>query len=217
MQVLNKSKAILGTIGMSVLLLSGCAATNPYTGQTQTSDATKGAGIGAVGGAVVGAIAGGERGALIGGAIGALTGGLIGNQFDKENAELRNALVGTGVQVRQNGDSLQLVMASDVSFPTNQASVRASFYPALNSVAMVLKKYNNSNISIVGYTDNVGSSAYNQKLSEMRAASVGAYLASQGISYSRIMTQGMGDRNPVASNGTAQGRAMNRRVEINLH
>lgn len=216
MKIMQTKKTLFASVCISLTLLSGCSTINPYTGQQQTSDATIGTGIGAVGGAAVGAIAGGGRGALIGGAIGALTGGLIGNNMDKENAELRNMLVGTGVQVVQNGNAIQLVMASDVTFRTNQSEVRQGFYPVLNSVAVVLRKYDRNNITITGYTDNVGNPSYNQSLSERRASSVGGYLVAQGISPNRIFTDGMGERHPIASNATANGRAMNRRVVITL-
>lgn len=207
---------IFSVLSLSVLLLSGCSTVNPYTGQAQTSDATVGTGVGALGGAGIGALVGGGRGALIGGALGAVTGGLIGHSFDEENEELRQRLVGTGVQVQRQGNSIQLLMASDVTFNTNQAEVRSGFYPTLNSVAIVLKKYNKTSITITGYTDNVGGDAYNQSLSERRARSVGDFLVSQGVSGNRIFTQGMGKRDPMASNSSASGRAMNRRVVITL-
>jgi outer membrane protein OmpA-like peptidoglycan-associated protein len=201
----------------AAMTLTGCTTTNPYNGQQQTSDATVGTGVGALAGAGIGALVGGGRGALIGGAFGALSGGLIGNGMDRENAELRQQLVGTGVQVRQNGNYIQLVMASDVTFQFNQASVNADFYPVLDSVARILQKYNRSNIVITGYTDNVGGAGYNQELSEARAHSVGAYLMSRGIYPNRVYTQGRGMRDPVASNASASGRALNRRVVIELH
>jgi outer membrane protein OmpA-like peptidoglycan-associated protein len=210
------AKLIIATVCMSFGLLTGCSTVNPYTGQTQTSDATVGTGIGALGGAGLGAILGGGRGALIGGAVGALTGGLIGNSFDKENAELRNNLVGTGVQVQQNGNSIQLIMASDVTFRTGSANINGDFYPTLDSVARVVKKYNQTNVVVTGYTDTVGNDGFNQILSENRAQSVGSYLASRGVAPNRIFTQGRGKRDPMASNATASGRSLNRRVVINL-
>ncbi len=216
MKIIPKNKIFFACIAICAMLLSGCSSTNPYTGETQSSDATKGATLGAIGGGVIGALAGGGKGALIGGVIGGVGGGLIGNSMDKENDELRNVLQGTGVQVHRQGDSIQLVMASDVTFDTGQASVRSNFYPTLNSVAIVVKKYNKTNIVITGYTDNVGGDAYNQVLSENRAKSVGDYLVSQGVSPNRIMTQGRGKRDPLVSNKTAGGRSMNRRVVITL-
>jgi outer membrane protein OmpA-like peptidoglycan-associated protein len=216
MQILYFQKSIITTLALSMLLLTGCQSVDPYTGQSQTSNATAGTAVGAIGGAAIGAIAGGGRGALIGGALGGLTGALVGSTVDKQNEELRRVLVGTGVQVQKQGNSIQLIMASDVTFKTNQADVRADFYPTLNSVAVVLKKYNQTSITITGFTDNVGTAAYNQELSERRAQSVGSYLVSQGISPNRINTQGRGERQPMASNATVQGRALNRRVEITL-
>lgn len=197
-------------------LLSGCASVNPYTGQAEVSDSTIGAGIGTATGAVFGSMVGGTRGALIGGALGAATGGLIGHSMDQENAELRQALTGSGVQVRKVGNNIQLVMASDVTFNTNQSDVRSNFYPTLNSVASVFKKFSNNTITITGYTDNVGGDAYNQSLSEARAQSVGDYLVAAGVPANRIFTAGMGKRDPMASNATAEGRSMNRRVVITL-
>jgi outer membrane protein OmpA-like peptidoglycan-associated protein len=216
MNIIHKNKKLLAAFGISAVLLTGCSTINPYTGQQQTSDATVGTGLGAIGGAAIGALAGGGRGALIGGAVGAVTGGLIGNSMDQENNELRQRLVGTGVQVSQQGNYIQLVMASDVTFKTNQSDVIDSFYPTLSSVAIVLQKYNKTNIVITGYTDNVGNAAYNQSLSERRAASVGSFLMSQGVSPNRIFTEGRGKRDPIASNATAEGRAMNRRVVVTL-
>lgn len=212
---LNK-KFIALICSVSLLGLTGCSSINPYTGESQASDSTIGAGIGAVGGALAGGILGGGKGALIGTAVGGLTGGLIGHSMDQQNAELRRRLVGTGVQVRKIGNYIQLTMASDITFATNQAAIESNFYPTLNSVAVVLKKYNNTSINITGFTDNTGSDAYNQQLSEERSASVGNYLASQGISSNRIFTNGMGKREPVASNATPGGRALNRRVVIIL-
>jgi outer membrane protein OmpA-like peptidoglycan-associated protein len=217
MKIARSNNYILAVlITGAALLTNGCSTTNPYTGQEQTSDTAIGTTVGALGGAAVGALANGGKGALIGGAVGALAGGLIGNSMDKENAELRQKLQGTGVQVQKNGNYIQLVMASDVTFNTGLYDLRTDFYPTLDSVAVVLKKYNKNNVMITGYTDNVGNAAYNQTLSEKRAASVGRYLISQGIPANRIFTDGKGKRDPIASNATATGRAMNRRVVITL-
>lgn len=212
------------TLGSLTIFVVGCTTTNPYTGEQTTSKTAAGAGIGAgvgaLGGALIGSAAGGSDGALAGALIGAGVGGLagaaIGNSMDQQDAELRKVLVGTGVQVKQNGNSVQLSMASDVTFATDSADIKASFYNTLNSVAIVLNKYNNTNITISGFTDSTGNDGHNQELSEHRAASVGAYLISQGIDPNRVFTKGFGSRYPVASNSTAQGRALNRRVVITL-
>ncbi|HEU5282159.1 MAG TPA: OmpA family protein [Gammaproteobacteria bacterium] len=212
----NKENLKLVSSASLALMLTACTTVNPYTGQNQVSRSTIGAGIGTATGAVLGSLVGGTRGALIGGAIGATTGGLIGHSMDQENEELRQALLGTGVQVRKVGNSVQLIMASDVTFDFNQSDVRSGFYPTLNSVATVFKKYDNNTITITGYTDNVGGDAYNQTLSENRARSVGDYLIAVGVPANRVFTNGMGKRNPIASNASNAGRAMNRRVVITL-
>jgi outer membrane protein OmpA-like peptidoglycan-associated protein len=199
------------------LMLAGCQTTNPYTGQQQTSNTAKGAGIGAAAGAVIGALAGGSRkSALIGAGIGALAGGATGKYMDDQEAKLRTQLQGTGVSVTRNGDNLILNMPGNVTFATNQSDVNASFYPVLNSVALVLKEYEKTMIDIVGHTDSTGTMQLNMQLSQARAASVGAYLQSQGVQAVRIATQGMGPQYPIATNDTPEGRAQNRRVELIL-
>jgi outer membrane protein OmpA-like peptidoglycan-associated protein len=125
-------------------------------------------------------------------------------------------LQGTGVSVTRNGDNLILNMPGNVTFATNQSDVNASFYPVLNSVALVLKEYEKTMIDIVGHTDSTGTMQLNMQLSQARAASVGAYLQSQGVQAVRIATQGMGPQYPIATNDTPEGRAQNRRVELIL-
>lgn len=202
-------------IAATAIFFSGCA-TNPYTGEKTVSDTAIGTGVGVAGGALVGGLIGGNEGALIGAGVGGLTGAAVGYSLDRENQELRQQLVGTGVQVKKVGDSVQLSMASDVTFKTDSSDISASFYPTLSSVAKVLKKYDRTNIVVAGYTDSTGTAEHNQTLSEQRARSVGGYLISQGINSNRIFTKGFGQRNPVASNSTADGRAQNRRVVIIL-
>ncbi|MFZ2315907.1 MAG: OmpA family protein [Gammaproteobacteria bacterium] len=214
MKIQFNKKIIAVVCGIS--LLSGCTSVDPYTGQKRASDATIGTAMGAIGGAAIGALVGGERGAYIGAGVGALGGGAIGYNMDKQNEELRQALAGSGVQVRKVGNTIQLIMASDVTFATNQAAIQDGFYSTLDSVAVVFRKYNKNTINITGYTDSTGNPSYNQQLSEQRAQSVGSYLISRGVPANRIYTNGFGQRNPVASNATPQGKAMNRRVVITL-
>ncbi len=216
---------MLGNL-MSVLLLAfamtACQTTDPYTGQQKTSNTAKGAGVGAAAGAVLGAIAGGgssqerRKKALIGAGIGALAGGGVGAYMDSQEAKLRQQLAGTGVSVTRSGDNLILNMPGNITFPVNQFDVRADFYPVLNSVALVLKEYEKTLIDVVGFTDSSGPYDNNMTLSQKRANSVGQYLQSQGIVSGRIVAEGMGPQNPVASNETADGKQANRRVELIL-
>lgn len=205
---------ILG-LALSVFL-AGCQTTNPYTGEQQTSKTTIGAGLGALGGAAIGAIAGGRKGALIGAGIGALTGGAVGNYMDRQEAALRQRLQNTGVSVTRQGDRIILNMPGNVTFNTDSSAITSNFYPVLNSVALVLNEYNKTYVDVVGYTDSTGSAAHNQTLSEQRAQSVAQYLNSQNVVAERFVVRGAGASSPIASNATAEGRAQNRRVEIEL-
>ncbi|MCJ8519890.1 outer membrane protein OmpA-like peptidoglycan-associated protein [Pseudorhizobium tarimense] len=204
-------------VALAATYLSACTTTDPYTGQQKVSNtaggAAIGAGLGALGGLVIG---GGDKGrnALIGAAIGGLAGGAIGNYMDQQEAELRAQLQGTGVSVTRVGDRIVLNMPSNVTFATDQDQVIPPFYPTLDSVAIVLNKFNKTLIDVNGHTDSTGSLAHNQGLSERRAASVANYLASRGVDQRRMSTLGFGPSQPIASNATPEGRAQNRRVEV---
>ncbi len=204
-----------------VFLASACTTIDPYTREEKTSSATTGAIIGAVGGAIIGAVSGDDsrerrNRALIGAGVGALAGGAVGYYMDVQEAKLRQQLEGTGVRVVRNGDNITLVMPGNVTFDVDKQDISASFYPVLDSVALVLDEYDKTIIDVVGHTDSTGSHQYNQALSERRADSVGRYLISQKVARVRIETFGMGETRPVASNATAQGRQLNRRVELTL-
>lgn len=199
-------------------MLGGCTTQNAYTGETQLSKTS----IGAVGGAGVGALAGQLIGhntasTLIGAGIGAAVGGVAGNIMDRQEAELRQQLVGSGVQVsRVNGD-IRLIMPGDITFENDRADIRTNFYSTLNSVAIVLNKFSKTTVKVAGYASKVGSAEHNQILSEQRAKAVADYLIAQKVDPNRIMAVGYGARNPIASNKTAAGQARNRRVEITIH
>ena len=200
--------------------LGGCMTYDPYTGEEKTSNATKGSIIGAIGGAAIGAATSSKsdrgKGALIGAASGAAIGGGVGYYMDKQEAELRRQLEGTGVRVVRNGDEIELVMPGNITFDLNESSIKPSFSGTLESVALVLKEYDKTIIQIEGHTDSSGSDSYNQLLSERRASSVRDFLLNQGIEPKHTRAVGYGERYPVASNDTAAGREQNRRVELTL-
>jgi len=193
-------------------------ATDPYTRERKVSKTGIGAGVGAVVGAGVGALVSdrGTKGALIGAGIGALAGGAVGVYMDRQETKMREELEGTGVSVTRQGDNLVLNMPGDVTFEVNQSDIKPHFYDVLNSVVLVLKEFQKTSIHVIGYTDSTGSFEYNMKLSERRAESVAAYFRAQGILPVRILTQGRGLQDPIASNDTPEGRALNRRVELTL-
>ena len=205
---MNRTTYSIRAVLLASLLLGACQTTNPYTGQQQTSNTAKGAGIGAAAGAVIGALAVGSRkSALIGAGVGVLAGGAVGNYMDNQEAQLRQQLQGTGVSVTRNGDNLILNMPGNVTFATNQSDVTPNFYPVLNSVALVLKQYEKTMIDVVGHTDSTGSMQLNMQLSQARASFGAARtLQSQGILPARIATQGVGPQYPIASNDTPEGR-----------
>jgi outer membrane protein OmpA-like peptidoglycan-associated protein len=209
------------TLALLMAGLIGCTTTNPYTRDQQVSKATKGAGIGAVAGAVVGAISGDDskerrKRALIGAGVGALAGGGIGYYMDVQEKKLRDQLEGTGVSVTRVGNEIILNMPGNITFATDSANINANFYDVLNSVTLVLKEFEKTVIIVGGHTDSTGADSYNQQLSERRAGSVAQYLRSQAISDMRVIVEGYGESRPIASNDTAQGRQMNRRVELTL-
>ena len=209
-----KIKSLILSV-MLASVLSACA-TNPYTGESQVSKTAWGTGIGTAAGAGLGAIIGGKKGALIGAGAGALVGAGSGAYMDVQAKRLRQELLGTGVQVISQNGQVQLIMPGNITFGSNEVTIQPSFAPTLNSIAKVIKEYNKTMVHIVGYTDNTGSLAYNNTLSLRRANAVSNYLRLQGVSADRIITDGLGPQNPIASNATAQGREQNRRVEIFL-
>lgn len=153
-------------------------------------------------------------------AIGAVVGAGAGALLDRKEKRLREELAGTGVDVNRNPDgSINMVMPS-VTFATNSATIQPRFQTALNDVARVLREDGTSAklaLVIHGHTDNTGSDAINNPLSQNRASSVLGYLSSQGISSSRMTARGYGSTSPIADNGSAAGREQNRRVEITVY
>lgn len=200
---------------LAVSLLSACAI-DPYTGEQKVAKTAWGTGIGAAAGAGIGALAGGEKGALIGAGVGALAGAGTGAYMDVQARKLREQLVGTGVQVKELDGRIYLIMPGNITFNTNEAVIKQGFTPVLDSVALVIKEYNKTMVQVYGYTDNTGTAATNNALSLRRANAVSNYLRLRGVDGNRIITDGLGSSNPIASNATAAGREQNRRVEIVL-
>jgi outer membrane protein OmpA-like peptidoglycan-associated protein len=151
---------------------------------------------------------------VIGGVVGTATGVIIGAMMDKQERELRQ-IEGVNVQ-RVNDGTLKVTVKNDVLFDTNSAGLRGASKTALTEMADVFQKYTDTTIVVAGYTDSVGTNAYNERLSERRASTVGNYLETIGVNSSRINTIGFGESQPRATNGTASGRQLNRRVEINV-
>ncbi|MDR1881032.1 MAG: OmpA family protein [Tannerellaceae bacterium] len=191
------------------LLLSGCGASNTVKG------AGIGVGAGGAVGAGVGALAGNTAlGAVIGAVVGGTAGALIGKKMDKQKQELENAVPDATVEVVNNGEALKITFDSGILFATNSSTVSDASKTALRNFSTNLKQHADTYIKIIGFTDNTGRVDYNQTLSEKRAQSVYDYLTSQGVTTDRMTYEGKGVHDPVADNGTPEGRSLNRRVEI---
>lgn len=195
------------------LMIAGCVR-NPDTGNMEMSRTGLGATIGALGGAAVGAVADDGRGALIGAGIGALAGGAVGAYMDRQEAELREDLAGSGVGVSRQGDNIVLNMPSNVTFDFDSTRIRGEFQGTLAEMSQTLASYEQTYVDVIGHTDSTGSSTYNQDLSERRARSVADFISARGVIPPRINIGGYGETQPIASNATTVGRQQNRRVEI---
>jgi len=197
----------------AVLALTACAANDPYR-RTKV-----GAGVGAATGAVIGHQIADRTGPYIGAAAGALVGGAIGNYMDRQQQAFEQSLAeerrrhNLEVQRLRDG-SIKIDIPSEITFDFNSAAIKPAFTPTLDKVSNILQQYDRTRIEIIGHTDSVGSDAYNLELSQRRAESVAAYLSARGVPQWRLLTSGRGKREPRASNATAAGRQLNRRVEM---
>lgn len=170
-----------------------------------------GAGIGAV----LGNLIGDDTEATVAGAvIGGVAGGVIGNNLDKQEADLRRDLGNDNVMINNTGDRLIVTLPQDILFATDSFAVRSDLQRDLRTVAGNLLAYPDTTVQVVGHTDNVGDALYNLELSQRRAAAVAGVLIDAGVPPRRINTIGQGEDQPIASNLSPEGRALNRRVEI---
>ena len=193
------------------MVLSSCGASNTLKGTGI------GAGAGAALGAGIGAIAGGGKGAAwgagIGAAVGGASGAIIGKKMDKQAAELE-AIEGAQVEKINDGQAIKVTFESGILYATNSSTLNTSSRESLNKFATSLLENPDTDVKIYGHTDSTGSDAINQPLSEKRAESVYNYLVSRGVSGTRMISEGFGSKDPIADNGTVNGRSQNRRVEI---
>lgn len=206
---LSKRIAVLSiSLATAAMLISGCSS---------LTNTQKGAGIGAGAGAGIGAIIGHKAGntavgAVLGGALGGVAGGLIGKKMDKQAAEIENTV--PGAEVIKAGEGIIVRFDSGILFDFDKADLKPTAKTNIQKLVASLNENPDTDILVVGHTDNVGRAEYNLGLSDRRAASVRSYAIAQGLAASRIKTEGKGASEPIASNETAEGRAQNRRVEI---
>jgi len=146
----------------------------------------------------------------------ALSGVTLTPLMDAQEAEFRECLNNSGVSVMRNGDRITLNMPGHITFAIDSDRIRPAFHDVLDAIVLVVKRYDDTHLEVIGHTDSVGSEAYNQTLSQNRARVVAQYMAARGIAPSRLMVAGMGERQPIASNDSPEGRSRNRRVELRI-
>lgn len=217
MRTYFKKSALVALSLILVAGLSSCEATK------NANSAQKGAVIGTAGGAVLGAIIGnnagkggkGAIGAVIGGVVGGTAGVLIGNKMDKQAQKIEEEIPGAKVERIDDGILVTFDENSGVHFETEKYNITSASDVLLTKLANILKEYPDTNVLVVGHTDSSGANAYNMTLSEKRAYAVTNYfINNKGLSSSRFTTTWFGEDEPIADNGTVEGRAKNRRVNV---
>ena len=208
----ERTTAVLAMLGLSVAIsTAGCA---------RMSKGQKAVAVGVGTGAAVGAVIGNNtgstaRGAIIGAAVGGTIGSIIGVQMDKQARELEQKI--PGAVVERVGEGIQVTFASGLLFDFDSDRVRPEAGDNLRNLAASLDKYPKTDLLIVGHTDDVGADAYNQGLSERRAAAAASFLAARGVDRDRIRTRGLGESEPVVPNEGEASRQRNRRVEVAIY
>lgn len=205
-------------LSAAAIVLAGCTNPAQFDNVNSYEKTKQGAMFGGVLGAVGGLMTGdgknkNER-ALRGAIFGSGAGALIGNQLDKQEADLRRTMGNENVMIQNTGDRLIVTLPQDILFPVDSTELRRDLMQDLQALAQNLLAYPNTNVRVIGHTDNTGSASYNQSLSVGRADSVSRVLVRNGVNPGRIIAIGRGEDEPVASNLTASGRTQNRRVEI---
>lgn len=209
----------LAATATAAVLVCGCAADG--SGMTETGQgASLGGAAGALAGALIGSLsADAGKGALIGAVGGALAGGMVGAYMEEQRRDFERALgpeIARGmirVQALPN-DELLVSMTGATTFEVDSDRIKTGFYGTLDTISAIIRRYGKTQLIIQGHTDDTGTAAYNQQLSEARADAVARYLIGRGVLPQRIRALGYGEERPIASNATERGRRLNRRVDL---
>ncbi len=218
-------KQLRATITLSLVIVFGLSAcvTDEFGNSRPFTDAEKGVFIGAVGGAVLGGAVSKKKnrtkGVLIGAVGGGLAGGVVGNYMDNQKKDLEKTLApernAGAIQVEKLPQNvLRVTMTDQTAFAVDSAEIQPRFYSTMDKIATVLNRYGKTELTIVGHTDSTGTTQHNQALSESRAQAVHNYFLQKGVVSQRLESHGLGEGASRASNATAEGRQLNRRVEI---
>lgn len=203
----------------AVLFVSGCA-TDEFGNRRPMNNAEKGALIGAASGALLGATAKNKKkGVLIGAVGGGIAGGLVGTYMDNQRKDLEKVLAkereAGAIDIdKLENNMLRVTMTNQTAFEVDSSQIKPGFEPSMDKISEVVNRYGKTHLTVVGHTDNSGSDQHNQSLSERRAQAVQSYFASKGVIQERLAYAGKGEQEPRASNASASGRQINRRVEI---
>ncbi len=206
-----KKLLVIAVIGLFLVGTIGCSS---------MSKKQKGALIGAAAGAAAGGVIGNQAGntaigAILGAAIGGAAGAYIGNYMDKQAEEMKQDL--QGAQIERVGEGIKITFDSGILFDVNKAQLKPAAEKNLTDLATILNKYPDTKILIEGHTDSTGPEDYNLELSRRRAQAVANFMAGLQVDPTRFTIMGYGDAQPVASNETAEGRQLNRRVDIAIY
>ena len=216
------NKFVTTSLSCVLALATVSCATDDFGNKRPLTNTEKGAMIGVGAGALVGYLARKDqkgKGALFGAVGGGLAGGAVGAYMDSQRRDLEKALAAEvksgAITIDKNDkDVLMVTMTAHTSFDSNSSEIKPGFHSSLDKIADVLVRYGKTYLVIVGHTDDVGTSEYNQSLSERRSGAVREYLQNQGVVPQRLEALGRGETEPRAANAKEEGRSLNRRVEI---
>lgn len=203
--MINGRKTVLVVATVTAIGTVGTACAN-----SQQRGTLIGAGAGAAAGALAGD--GNVWAILAGAAIGGTAGNLIGRHMDEQARELEQAVPTASVDRVDEG--INVTFDSSLMFEINSSDLNAAYQDDLAAAAAVFAKYEDTNILIEGHTDDTGTDAINEPLSERRAKAVSAFFASQGIAPGRLSEKWYGSTQPRYPNDSAENQAKNRRVEL---
>ena len=211
------------SLALACALGVAACATDEYGNRLPMGDTETGALVGALGGAALGALVADKhaKGALIGAVGGGIAGALVGKYMDDQKRDfmkvLRPEMDAGAVTVQTLPDNRLLVsMTGATAFDVDSDRIKGGFYPTLDRIAGVVNRYGKTQIAIVGHTDNTGSLQHNMDLSRRRAEAVQSHLLGQRVIPQRLGAAGVGPNEPRASNATAEGRTLNRRVDLTI-